>query len=866
MGPTETTDVDAGPDGAIDASPDGAIDATDAPWWTAVRFGVVVEAWRSGELRFGVVKEVYGTGAVVSFIEMTESGTSAMAADAKVSFGELVSVWPRHLCPDKEAMDGEVNLISTELCKDVDAGVQLIKGSRPRSLNLVKIYDAMQRLPKANAKSQRTSFQLAPKMFPMLMRGSRQRRAAATVATGILLAADSIRFRRGTEGRGWRSLPPSVTVSRARCSFVDACRKLLDSSTPVRDRRAPWSREHTEILRELEICAASGALASGTPASALDALGYSTTDDGAASLLLDIGYWGTGTAERDGGGDVQMVRARTGENKSTGTEASFSVSEDGGAHTYRSNPGAYMQSVLSTHNSDSSRAESEDTQKPKSAQGRDSDSSTKKVPDSEQILREWTFPPSILAEARELRSQARSLRMSYSRESDGQPGAPRRWFNSASSNQHTRIYCIDDRNARFLDDAVSIEILDPRRLVRVCVHIADVDAVVRSGSVIDELARERGQSLYLPLKPLHMLPAAAMDAASFSTNLPADALTAQMDLDITTGEIVAWEVFASVVSPVIRINYAQFDALLDGRPEDCELSDSIITDLTRIAAVSPMLAEKLDMRRNGKKNRRGGIRVNGDSSHPVVSGVDDDTGIASVRLVKRRESTKGGGAVKVAQVVDFRTTGAHAVVADLLISVSSLFRQFAHRHGAFLPEERGAASYVSRCGTAPMRRYADLAVQRQVKCVLFGRQPAGRRRMGELRAWLAKKHAASEKTVAIRRRAVLYESLADHCAQQREASKLEYAVLRASVRSISRSRRKGLRAEVGIDGTGLYATANIPDTVANNSAPRNFASLDVDEREQTCGIATGDRVELHVLLVDPSSQRIEATVARRLDE
>lgn len=335
--------------------------------------------------------------------------------------------------------------------------------------------------------------------------------------------------------------------------------------------------------------------------------------------------------------------------------------------------------------------------------------------------------------------------------------------------------------------------------------------------------------------------------------------------------LVNWEIFASLVPPVNRVNYDQLDSALEGKVGEAGLGSETLQDLQGIAAVAPVLADKLDTRRNARKLRRGGAaRLDADSSEASNSASEDDeVGIAAVRLVRKREYGPNAGRGKVAKVVDFRSTGGHAVVADMLISVSTLFRQFAHRHGAFLPEDRGAYQYVSRCGTAPMRRYGDLAIQRQVKCILFGREPAGRRRMDELRSWLAKRHAAGEKTLATRRKAALYDSLADHCLQQKQAAKQPYATLRGKVRSVSVTRRRAVRAEIGIEGTGLFTTADVDDSVVPTKGA--LWGPDASLREQQLqqvreSLTTGDRVSVRVSHVDTVAQRIVATVVSKLNK
>lgn len=478
-------------------------------------------------------------------------------------------MWPRHLSPSLVNEESYASPSPRALLADVGAGLRLIQTSRPRSLNLLKLYDSLRRLPKSDPRSRRTSFQLAPRMFPLFMKGSRERRAAATVATAVLLASDAVRFKRGEEGVGWRALPPSVAVSRSRCSFVDTCKRLLDVSTPAKDRASPWTREHLEILRELEICAASGSDANGVAATALETLGYETTDDGAATLLLAIGYWATGTLENDGGGTTQETAPPTvtdmpaplkipafsdGSNRSrnvllksvagkrlgkNGQTTDVARSKTRSSETDAGTVAKGRPVVPGAAAAEAAAAATEESaafQESKSEKGGKNGKDAAVSAAARQTLRDWTFTPAILAEARESRLEARERRRRYvAGEATVVP--PRRsLIHGEDGRPPPRVYCIDDKNARFLDDALSIEILQPGRLVRVCVHVADVDETVRSGSSIDELAKERGQSLYLPLKPLHMLPAAAMDAASFDTSSPTEGITAVMDVDVMSGE------------------------------------------------------------------------------------------------------------------------------------------------------------------------------------------------------------------------------------------------------------------------------------------------------------------------------------------
>lgn len=74
------------------------------------------------------------------------------------------------------------------------------------------------------------------------------------------------------------------------------------------------------------------------------------------------------------------------------------------------------------------------------------------------------------------------------------------------------VVTIDPPNARDFDDGISIQQFDPADAIadgavyELGIHIADVSHFVRSGSRLDQEARARGNSTYLPRRVLPMLP------------------------------------------------------------------------------------------------------------------------------------------------------------------------------------------------------------------------------------------------------------------------------------------------------------------------------------------------------------------------
>lgn len=623
-----------------------------------------------------------------------------------------------------------------------------------------------------------SSEQIAEIVFPLRPSDTRDFRATVTAATAILVATDVIRFKRAPPGLGWRALPSSVAVTRGRCSFVSACSSILSARRSNELLQPPvWSREQLDILRDLEIVAASGSNAHGTAATALQDLGYEATDAGAAALLLDIRYWATGTHSKRGSAQRREPIITQ-------------------VHPHKSTDGRNTSG--------------------NSSEGKSVSSNTERVNISSRNIpgKEWTFSPEILEEARELRVLSRERKSALLNQGKSSTEKRRRnLFRPKNGEPALKTYCVDEKSSRFLDDAISVEVLGDGSVIRLFVHIADVDEIVRSGSPIDELAKERGQSLYLPLRPLHMLPGAVMEAASFNTTFPTEAISIMVDFNVDDDNILNWEVFASIVPPVKRINYEQFDAALERGAEAANITEDVCRDLERLTFVSSLLAEKLDRRTTNRKLKA--ARMRSEAANPTNASDYASRSIASVRLVKRGERGSKK-ASKVAHVVDFQSTTSHVTINEVLTSTGGLIRQFAKENRVHLPEARLAAAFVARCGTAPLRRYADLATQRQIKCILFGRVPAGRRRMDDLRIWLAKKQSDGEKTVLERRRAALYDSFSSHCAQICAATGVTQAVVPGRVRNVMMSKKGVLRIDVAINGTGLLATASVSKKLSSS--------------------------------------------------
>jgi ribonuclease R len=124
-------------------------------------------------------------------------------------------------------------------------------------------------------------------------------------------------------------------------------------------------------------------------------------------------------------------------------------------------------------------------------------------------------------------------------------------------------FTIDPASARDFDDAISAESL-PDGGVRVWVHIADVSAYVKEGSLVDAEARARTTSVYLPGAVEPMLPAAlSNDACSLVPGRERLAVTAELEL--RGAEVAQAAFYRSVIRSDERLDYERVDRIFADR-------------------------------------------------------------------------------------------------------------------------------------------------------------------------------------------------------------------------------------------------------------------------------------------------------------
>ena len=146
--------------------------------------------------------------------------------------------------------------------------------------------------------------------------------------------------------------------------------------------------------------------------------------------------------------------------------------------------------------------------------------------------------------------------------------------------RHVDCFTIDPETAADFDDAVSIEkVPDGWELG---VFIADVSHYVTPGSAIDRGARERGTSVYLVDRAIHMLPEVlAGDLCSLKPEVDRLAMACVMKLN-DSGDVLDYKIEPTVIRSKKRYSYSQVQQILDGTADEYAQPLKLMDELWRI--------------------------------------------------------------------------------------------------------------------------------------------------------------------------------------------------------------------------------------------------------------------------------------------
>jgi exosome complex exonuclease DIS3/RRP44 len=148
-----------------------------------------------------------------------------------------------------------------------------------------------------------------------------------------------------------------------------------------------------------------------------------------------------------------------------------------------------------------------------------------------------------------------------------------------------RICSIDPPGCTDIDDALHCRTL-PNGNIEIGVHIADVTYFLKSGSVLDGEALERGTTVYLVDRRIEMLPALlTSDLCSLRSDVDRLAFTTVWELDKDTLEVVSTDFHRSVIKSCRSFTYGEAQMRMD----DASLDDPLTLELRLMNRIAKKL-------------------------------------------------------------------------------------------------------------------------------------------------------------------------------------------------------------------------------------------------------------------------------------
>jgi ribonuclease R len=326
----------------------------------------------------------------------------------------------------------------------------------------------------------------------------------------------------------------------------------------------------------------------------------------------------------------------------------------------------------------------------------------------------------------------------------------------------TTSITIDPIDARDFDDAISLERVERGHWL-LAVHIADVAHFVRDGSPLDQEARIRGTSVYLPDQVIPMLPEiVSNNLASLQPGKVRYTRTCWIEFT-SDGVPVHAAVESTAIRSARRFSYEEVDVFLDDPATlAVEMTDAVrallgqMRDLARLLRSRRIARGALELERPEVKidlDREGRVAGAHVVAHTESHRIIEEFMLAANEAVASLLTEAGAPFLrrihpapdprKLRQLTEFVSELGFEV--DTLESRFELQRLLAMARGrpeehavhyavlrslaraVYGPQEDGHYALASGCYchfTSPIRRYPDLIVHRALDLVARGRRPS----------------------------------------------------------------------------------------------------------------------------------------------
>ena len=278
---------------------------------------------------------------------------------------------------------------------------------------------------------------------------------------------------------------------------------------------------------------------------------------------------------------------------------------------------------------------------------------------------------------------------------------------------HLSTITIDGQSTQDFDDALSIEVRDDHYLVGI--HISDVAQYIRKGDLLDDTARSRGSSIYMPDARISMAPPLlAENRLSLRKGRLRPTISTMVKVS-RSGDIMSYDIFPAVIRVDHQLTY--FEANVS-----TESGDTIET------------LHDIALRFREKRLAQGALQI----ILPEISVWLDESGLPVVNRVNRESP----GRLLIAEMMILANWLSARFLAEkglpaifrsqpkpkeriLKNGTGTLFQNWMQRKllNRFVlrptPDHHcglGLDAYVT--ATSPIRKYFDLVTQRQIRAAL----------------------------------------------------------------------------------------------------------------------------------------------------
>jgi len=281
-------------------------------------------------------------------------------------------------------------------------------------------------------------------------------------------------------------------------------------------------------------------------------------------------------------------------------------------------------------------------------------------------------------------------------------------------------FSIDDSHTTEIDDALSVQGLGSGTVV-VGVHIAAPGLALTPGSAIDQVARSRMSTVYMPGYKITMLPDHVVDAYTLQEGRDCPAVSLYVTFDESTLELKSTETRLERVPIVANLRHDQLDTVIskewledasvqaDSTPEIAMRVREPLTFLFRLA--KHLKAQREVVRGKPETFTRP------DYTFRLVGNEGEPTGAEQVQISTRQRGAPLDLIVSEAMILANSSWGgwlAELSVPALYRSQASLLPGIKVRMGTRALPHAGLGVKSYAWSTSPLRRYTDLVNQWQI--------------------------------------------------------------------------------------------------------------------------------------------------------